>query len=233
MHGSHLTCRNASWVFQRRVPAPFAKSFPSAPIRVTIGHVGKRVAQRAARHRWLVAEDAIHELGMISGVGGMPMTGATRVENGQAVRSRLDDWAKAVRPALVALHFDPADLPDGHGKGVVAASLDGLVDMCQRALSRIDPIPAPHCPGPPLWKAGQGRIARPRASGPATGRPAGCRPGHAPVSRGGHGHAAAGRGPCDADAGVQGVVGTQGRATVQCCGRHLPRRDGDHARRAP
>ena len=138
MHGSHLTCRNASWVFQRRVPAPFAKSFPSAPIRVTIGHVGKRVAQRAARHLWLVAEDAIRE------VGAMPMTGATRAENGQAVRRKLDDWINLALPALSALDFDPADLPAGHGKEVVAASLDGLIDLYKRDLSGIDPVPAPH-----------------------------------------------------------------------------------------
>ena len=75
MHGRHLTCRNGSWIFQRRIPASLAKSFPSAPIRVTIGHVGKRVAQRAARHLWLVADDAIREQ------GAMPMT-ATRVRAG-------------------------------------------------------------------------------------------------------------------------------------------------------
>ena len=47
-------------------------------------------------------------------------------------------------PALVALDFDPADLPAGHGKEVVAASLDGLLDLSRRELSGIDPVPAPH-----------------------------------------------------------------------------------------
>lgn len=134
MHGRHLTCRNASWVFQRRVPVSLAKCFPSSPIRVTVGHVGKRVAQRAARHLWLVADDAIRE------VGAMPMVGTTRAENGRAVRRRIE----AYLPALLALDFDPADLPAGHGREVVAASLDGLVDLCGRELSGINPVPAPH-----------------------------------------------------------------------------------------
>ena len=138
MHGRHLTCRNASWVFQRRVPASHAKSFPSSPIRVTIGHVGKRAAQRAARHLWLVADDAIRE------VGAMPMTEVTRVENGRAVHRRLDSWIAAYLPALIAFDFDPADLPAGHGRETVAASLDGLLDLCRRDVSGIEAVPAPH-----------------------------------------------------------------------------------------
>ena len=134
MHGSHLTCRNGSWIFQCRVPAAFAKSFPSSPIRVTIGHVGKRIAQRAARHLWLVADDAIREL------GAMRMGGATHAENGKAVRRKL----QAYLPAFLALDFDPADLPAGHERETVAASLDGLVDLCGRELSGIDLAPAPH-----------------------------------------------------------------------------------------
>ena len=134
MHGRHLTCRNGSWIFQCRVPAAFAKSFPSSPIRVTIGHVGKRIAQRAARHLWLVADDAIREL------GAMRMGGATHAENGKAVRRKL----QAYLPAFLALDFDPADLPAGHERETVAASLDGLVDLCGRELSGIDLVPAPH-----------------------------------------------------------------------------------------
>ena len=140
MHGRHLTCRNGSWIFQCRVPAAFAKSFPSFPVRVTIGHVGKRVAQRAARYLWLVTDYAIRELGAIQEMGVMPMTGSTRAENGQTVRRRLE----AYLPALLALDFDPADLPVDHGREAVASSLDGLVDLCGRELSGIDPVPAPH-----------------------------------------------------------------------------------------
>lgn len=134
MHGRHLTSRNGSWIFQCRVPAAFAKSFPSFPIRVTIGHVGKRTAQRVARHLWLVADDAIREL------GAMQMGGATHAENGKAVRRKLE----AYLPAFLALDFDPSDLPAGHEREAVAASLDGLVDLCGRELSGIDPVPAPH-----------------------------------------------------------------------------------------
>ena len=134
MHGRHLTCRNGSWIFQCRVPAAFAKSFPSAPIRMTIGHVCKRIAQRAARHLWLLAYDAIREL------GAMPMGGATHAENGRAVRRKLEAYLSA----FLALDFDPADLPAGHEREAVAASLDGLVDLCGRELSGTDPVPAPH-----------------------------------------------------------------------------------------
>ena len=134
MHGSHLTCRNGSWIFQCRVPAAFAKSFPSFPIQMMIGHVSKRIAQRAARHLWLVADDAIREL------GAMPLGGATHAENGKAVRRKLE----AYLPAFLALDFNPADLPAGHEREAVEASLDGLVDLCGRELSGIDPVPAPH-----------------------------------------------------------------------------------------
>ncbi len=140
MHGRHLTCRNGSWIFQCRVPATFAKSFPSFPIRVTIGHVGKRIAQHAARHLWLVADDAIRELGAIRAMGATPMTDAMRTDNGRTVRRRLE----AYLPAFLALDFDPADLPAGHGRKTVAASLDGLVDLCGRELSGMAPVPAPH-----------------------------------------------------------------------------------------
>ncbi len=68
------------------------------------------------------------------------MVGTTRAENGRAVRRRIE----AYLPALLALDFDPADLPAGHGREVVAASLDGLVDLCGRELSGINPVPAPH-----------------------------------------------------------------------------------------
>ena len=132
------------------MPAAFAKSFLSFPIRVTIGHVGKRIALRAARHLWLVADDAIREpgaireVGALSEVGAVPMTEATRAENGRAVRRRLDSWIEAYLPVFRALDFDPADLPVGHGREVVAASFDGLVDLCRRELSGIGAVPAPH-----------------------------------------------------------------------------------------
>ena len=138
MHGRHLTCRNGSWILQRRVPSAFAKSLPSSPIRVTIGHVSKRAAQRAARHLWLVADHAIREVGTTS------MMEATCAENGRAVRKRLDNWIEAFLPALIALDFDAADLPAHIGREAVAASLDGLVDLCGRELSGIGAVPAPH-----------------------------------------------------------------------------------------
>ena len=105
---------------------------------MTIGHVSKRAAQRAARHLWLVADHAIREVGTTS------MMEATCAENGRAVRKRLDNWIEAFLPALIALDFDATELPADIGREAVAASLDGLVDLCGRELSGIGAVPATH-----------------------------------------------------------------------------------------
>ena len=225
MHGRHLTCRNRSRIFQRRVPAAFAKNFPSFPIRVTIEHVGKRIAQRAARHLWLVADDAIRE------VGAMPMGGATGVENGRAVRRRLE----AYLPALLALDFDPADLPADHGREAVAASLDGLVDLCGRELSGTDPVPAPHRASLDRY---YGRLVKDGSFARAhLGLPPVKRPAADPVMSQLLAAVTAMRRQGEETATelrfVQGFPGAKGRAVVQRSRRPLPRRNGGHARRAP
>ena len=138
MHGRHLTRRGSSWVFQRRVPAALSKCFPAAPIRVTIGHVSKRIAQTAARHLWLVAEQALHEVGTLT------MKGATPKANGAAVRRQLDAWFTAYGPVLAALHFEGGELPTEIAPLAVSAAVDGLVDLCNRDVAGEAPVPEPH-----------------------------------------------------------------------------------------
>ena len=137
MGGQHLTCRNGSWVFQRRVPTKLSELFPSAPVRVTIGPVGKRIALQAARHLWVVAEKAFEELGAATMADGDPAV------NGRALRGRLDAWTAAFLPTLAALNFNEGDLPPDLAPAAISASLDGLVDLCHRDFVGT-PVPEPH-----------------------------------------------------------------------------------------
>ena len=137
MGGSHLTSRGGSWIFQRRIPAEHANSFHSWPIRVTIGPVGKRVAQRMARHLWVVAEDAFREL------GARAMKEADPAANRRALLGRLDDWTAAFLPTLAVLNFDEGALPADIAQATVSAALDGLVDLGHRDVVG-KPVPEPH-----------------------------------------------------------------------------------------
>ncbi len=138
MHGRHLTLRGTTWLFQRRVPAHLANRFPPGPIRVTIGAVGKRLAQSAARHLCLEAEDAMRDRAKTAGQ-------ATAEDNRRAVQGRLDAWTEAFLPTLAALDFDgETGLPVPAMRQAVSASLDGLVDLCEPDRTGVGALPAPH-----------------------------------------------------------------------------------------
>jgi hypothetical protein len=49
MHGRHLTRRGDAYIFQIRLPRDLDPNFTSAPVRLNLGRVQKRYAQRAAR----------------------------------------------------------------------------------------------------------------------------------------------------------------------------------------
>ncbi len=65
MHGSHLTQRGSSWVFQLKVPVEFKNLQWLKMIRLNLGQIDKRSARRAARALAGSATKALEKVSII------------------------------------------------------------------------------------------------------------------------------------------------------------------------
>ncbi len=130
MHGRHLTRRGTAWVFQMRLPADCGFCLRTPPIRITLGRIPKRCAQRAARVLAMGASIQLERMRRDM------MTGQHNTNSRTEIVARLRSDAMALLPLLAGL--DDVDrcspsVPELAPR-MVAAGLDGLADLaCDRA----------------------------------------------------------------------------------------------------
>lgn len=130
MHGRHLTRKGAAWVFQMRLPGN-AFSLRQSPIRITLGTIPKRVAQRAARMLAMAA--CIHleraRLQLMTDTTTTTTTGQPDIRRDVTARLKIN-W-DAMMPLLCGLDdvdkcqpSDPSLAPR-----MVEAGFDGLAAL--------------------------------------------------------------------------------------------------------